>query len=79
MTDPPTDKLRPLRIRLTVVFLAALLIGPGLGSHLAGGDPGRRSSKRGSTPVSSPSSSALPAKASRSRRVRTVGWTGAAG
>ena len=26
MTDPPTDKLRPLRIRLTVVFLAALLI-----------------------------------------------------
>ena len=39
MTDPPTDKLRPFRIRLTVVFLAALLIGPGLGSPLVGGDP----------------------------------------
>ena len=39
MTDPLTDKLQPLRIRLTVVFLTALLIGPGLGAHLSGGDP----------------------------------------
>ena len=39
MTQPPSDSLRPLRIRLTVVFLLALLLGPGVGAHLAGGNP----------------------------------------
>lgn len=39
MTDPTPTKLRRLRLRLTVVFLTTLLLGPGLGAHLAGGDP----------------------------------------
>ena len=39
MSDPSPGNLRPLRIRLTVVFLLALLLGPGVGAHLAGGDP----------------------------------------
>ena len=39
MSDPAPPNTRRLRIVLAVVFLLALLLGPGLGAHLAGGDP----------------------------------------
>lgn len=39
MPDPAPTHTRRLRIVLVLVFLLALLLGPTLGAHLAGGDP----------------------------------------
>ena len=39
MSEPAPLNIRRLRIILVVVFLLALLIGPGIGAHLAGGNP----------------------------------------
>ena len=40
MSNPSPPNSRRLRNVLVLVFLLALFLGPGLGAHLAGGDPG---------------------------------------
>ena len=39
MTDKPSKDPRALRIRLAAVFVTVLVLGPGPGAHLAGGEP----------------------------------------
>jgi hypothetical protein len=39
MTDKAPKNLRTFRICLIAVFVTVLVLGPGLGAHLIGGDP----------------------------------------